>query len=326
MDLLSERRDIRHQYRNLITDTQKKRLDLIKPQSTGLGEALDEANRLFLKVKDSTATREAALDSQFLVLAASLGNQQAHQLQTDFVVFEPTEFVEKVVTFMSGRQIDFEGNDQQERRIPKGSWVKLGREVMPLFRRVPAFHFMLGSFERGEVTKTKRTANRKRMSDKELGPKVKPQQLAKLEKNQKEVTTEEVEKLLSILKQVTQNTDDSNGSVSTYPINFFEFIVNPESFSQTIENMFHLSFLVKDGHATVYLDEDGLPVVAPREPYRDGQTQERVEKKQVMVSLDKDQWMEVKRVFEIDRPIIPTRSSEPVQSNGYHDSSDDESD
>ncbi len=29
--------------------------------------------------------------------------------------------------------------------------------------------------------------------------------------------------------------------------NFFEYIVDPESYSQTVENLFHLSFLVRNG-------------------------------------------------------------------------------
>ena len=31
--------------------------------------------------------------------------------------------------------------------------------------------------------------------------------------------------------------------------NFWKVVVNPESFTQTIENMFYFSFLIKDGHA-----------------------------------------------------------------------------
>ncbi|XP_006825652.1 EP300-interacting inhibitor of differentiation 3-like [Saccoglossus kowalevskii] len=320
-EYVDKRRQIRHDYRTLITETQKNRLDLIRPDNTGLYTALTRADKLFNEVKKTTATREAALDSQFLVLAASLGNQQAHQLHTDLVAFEPTEFAEKLITFMKGRQIGLEGDDQQT-RLPKEAWAKLGREALPCFRRVPAFHFMLGSFERGEIQKSKRSANRRRVTDKELGPKVHPQQLEKLQKNQQEVTTEEVEKVLEFLRQITSSDDGT-----FEPISFFEFVVNPESYAQTVENMFYLSFLVRDGHAEVVLDEDNLPVVTPREPYVEGQTTERVDRKQVVVTMDMEQWKEIIDVFEIEKPMIPTRSTlqEEKTLNGHIGTEDDSS-
>lgn len=45
------------------------------------------------------------------------------------------------------------------------------------------------------------------------------------------------------------------------PINLFEFVINPQSFGQTIENIFYLSFSVQLARAKITI-ENGLPVVS----------------------------------------------------------------
>jgi hypothetical protein len=39
------------------------------------------------------------------------------------------------------------------------------------------------------------------------------------------------------------------------------FVVNPKSFGQTIENMFYVSFLIRDGRVEIDFDEFGLPAL-----------------------------------------------------------------
>lgn len=41
-------------------------------------------------------------------------------------------------------------------------------------------------------------------------------------------------------------------------INYFEFIINPNSYGQTVENVFYTSFLIKDGFAGIRVQKDGL--------------------------------------------------------------------
>jgi len=62
-------------------------------------------------------------------------------------------------------------------------------------------------------------------------------QLEKFNENE-EVTTREVENALVILRK----TYKENGQG---PMCYFEFVTNPTSFSQTIENVFYTSFLIR---------------------------------------------------------------------------------
>ena len=54
-------------------------------------------------------------------------------------------------------------------------------------------------------------------------------------------TSTSVENVFSVLRQVE-------------PISLLEFFVNPHSFSQSVENLFHLSFLIRDGKVAITKD------------------------------------------------------------------------
>ncbi|CAG8514130.1 19608_t:CDS:2 [Racocetra fulgida] len=96
------------------------------------------------------------------------------------------------------------------------------------------------------------------------------------------------------------------------PINFFEFIVNPESFGQTVENLFYLSFLVRD--AKVNIDDDGACCEPPTgDDYAEG-----LIKKQLVMGIDMNTWKELIEVYNIRVSAIPTRQScTPISGKWY---------
>lgn len=51
------------------------------------------------------------------------------------------------------------------------------------------------------------------------------------------------------------------GLRSTGGIDLMRFVTNPKSFGQTIENLFYVSFLIRDGRVEIDFDENDLPAV-----------------------------------------------------------------
>ena len=64
----------------------------------------------------------------------------------------------------------------------------------------------------------------------------KPKQIQNLEQQEEESTTKDVKHILSHLKAVCRE----NGGME-----YHQFLVDPNSFSRTVENIFHFSFLIK---------------------------------------------------------------------------------
>ena len=71
-----------------------------------------------------------------------------------------------------------------------------------------------------------------------------------------------VQKAATAAARGEDNEEDGSSEGALEPVGLFNLAVNPQSFTQTVENIFDLSFLVKQGHASLTLDCHGLPVVS----------------------------------------------------------------
>lgn len=59
-----------------------------------------------------------------------------------------------------------------------------------------------------------------------------------------------------------------HGLRETGGVDLLRFVINPKSFGQSVENLFYVSFLIKDGKVSVDLDSDGIPSVCMHTPFR----------------------------------------------------------
>ncbi|XP_035185302.1 non-structural maintenance of chromosomes element 4 homolog A [Oxyura jamaicensis] len=301
------RRMIRNQYRELICSVQQNREDMLSSKSNRLTEALEEANKLFSGV---SCAREAALDAQFLVLASNLGKEKANELRSEMTTFDSLTFAEDLLTFMGINRIEVDGNDSDTENIsagylPSNAWHKLGEEAEKYFRRAPSFHYMLGSFKSDPPVPRQRIERQKKAAGGEL-KRAMPAQLKKMEESHQEATEKEVERILGLLQTHFKNDPCT-------PIFFFDLVIDPNSFARTVENIFHVSFIIRDGLARLKLDDDKLPVIEPikeNEGRKDDDHSNRA-RNQVVISLSRQEWKDIVETFEITEPMI----SPPAYSN-----------
>ncbi|KAL4714719.1 hypothetical protein ACJJTC_002578 [Scirpophaga incertulas] len=88
------------------------------------------------------------------------------------------------------------------------------------------------------------------------------------------------------------------------PLSYFHVALDPTSFARTVENVYNLSFLVRDGMIAVDLDEEyGLPFITPVHggEQESGATSEE---NQFIVSVDMTRWQELIEAFNITEPMM----------------------
>ncbi|NXD36265.1 NSE4A protein, partial [Copsychus sechellarum] len=256
---------------------------MLNSKSNRLTEALEEANRLFDGVRRA---REAALDAQFLVIASNIGKEKATELHSEMSAFDSTAFAEDLLTFMGINRTEEEETDDSEDAsdvfLPSDAWKTMGEEAPKYFRRAPTFHFMMGSFK-SEPPVPKQRIERQKKASRGKAERAMPAQLKKMEESHQEATEKEVERILGILQTHFENDPNT-------PISFFDFVIDPNSFSRTVENMFHVSFLIRDGLAKIKMDEVGLPIIEPLKPSGAEEDSRAGARNQVVISLDQKEW------------------------------------
>ncbi|KFA73791.1 hypothetical protein S40288_03155 [Stachybotrys chartarum IBT 40288] len=211
------------------------------------------------------------------------------------------------------------------------NWPHLGRfACLPHIRRPALPGFLLGplSVEKKARKITKRSAPFRPNELTETRPEVlNVEDLAKKEndltaicsKILQRLKTKQAEVQSTVESLLEEDMDDEEqtrimhkyGLRDTGGLDLMRFVVNPKSFGQTVENLFYVSFLIRDGRVQIDFDDYELPTLAPvdREEEQDtGTARHSTAKHQAILSMDMDTWRDIIDTFDLKESMIEHRA------------------
>ncbi|KAF8622646.1 hypothetical protein AX15_006758 [Amanita polypyramis BW_CC] len=288
-----EKREVRKNYRSLAKIIDEHQANINDHSAEELTRHITQADELFTKVK---GPQEATLDSAFLLKATSMGAQKARAMKSGSGTFDVDEFVSKLITYMGGRRTlddqDPDNSDVEQDGDAPVDWEKIGRKALANSHRAPVLSFMLGPLS---IEQKKRAAGKRARLEKNKEDEKKPQELKEedITRSQNETT-----KNVVALEAILENEER---------INLFRLIVNPRDFAQSVENLFYLSFLIRDGKVALEINDDGEPEVYICEQPNDQDYAAGLKKQQMVMQLDMATWRRAIEVFNLTESKIPQR-------------------
>ncbi|XP_067005067.2 EP300-interacting inhibitor of differentiation 3 isoform X2 [Anabrus simplex] len=129
-------------------------------------------------------------------------------------------------------------------------WRNLEPMAAASFKYAPSITYLLGSFEEGPQTEKKPCRQQRKKVDNE--PYKNPRGLERQEK----VEIDMEERMKHITRVIL-----SQYKLQKRPVDFFSIVLDPDSYGRTVQNIFHVSHLVREGFFNLLQGEDGLPLV-----------------------------------------------------------------
>ncbi|OLL25565.1 Non-structural maintenance of chromosome element 4 [Neolecta irregularis DAH-3] len=295
----AERREVKKKYRGLQQRMTEERQTLVLPANDGLTDNLQAMDDNFARVKNPS---DATLDSGLFVELGTLTQIKIRNVTLGGLApLDLNELVTRYATYM--------GKQQARCGVELTLFSKLGRLVMKHSSRAPTIDFLLGplSVEK-KIRKTSQRQNYKRNNTSTIQPQELRNEDIKKEDN---TTNNNVMAIHRILEAYPQDTG----------VNLWQFVINPESYSQTVENLFYSSFLVRENKAKLTERAGMFYLHYIPKPKDDEEAAARKSKsheyQQIVASISMGDWKELVKLLNISKSVIPIRRSlQGLQQNG----------
>jgi len=311
-----ERRHLREGYRALSKKIASKGEEMEDLRNDIFDQVREENNGLFKEVR---FTREAVLDGDNLEAISSRAARQVDRL-VQVPRYDPINFTEKLRTKCCKPNGQFD-------------WLALGIQAGSCFNKTMAqVAFLGGPLEADYTPKERKKSTRRTTQDEEVeAEEEQPEDVKEQAKNGDQLSA--VERNILVLRRVLRKKchetqkrqleelnampeeeqeparkrlNDTQGE-----IDIVQYLFDPKSFTQTIENIFHFSFMVKDGEARMTTRKDGdepgvkVKVIAGGGAHGD---EPKGPTKQTITSLNMRDWKRLCQAYNVTKGDIPHRT------------------
>ncbi|POW03306.1 hypothetical protein PSHT_11724 [Puccinia striiformis] len=299
-----------HQDKEKVLRSYEEKASSMKDNATVI--TAEEFDKQVLGLIVTSNPSEATIDSRALRFLSETALKKSKLFKTDINAFDPDEFVLRFRQVMSAKApIDNVGNSSEddEAVAEEIDWCKVGKSLMRFSRRAPTLDLMYGPLE---ILHKKRKLTQRAKLEKHESERKEPELIDNndIERSQAEMS--------ALIKRISDLLTSEGGSDG---MNLFQFFINPDSFSQSVENLFCLSFLIRDGKAAIETHDDDnmerdFPLVYSCEPAGADQIQDGATKNQIILELTMSDWSDAIELYGIENSVIPDRpGAQPTTSS-----------
>jgi len=281
--------EVRQRYRKLLHEIEDMQEELANIENYQLMGYMMDSQDLFAHVG---GPQEAEIDAKVMKLLAKLVRLQAEQMSTNIRQFTYKEYGERLLAKM---------HVENEQKVTRMKMIRLGEQVKYAFRRSPPLTFLYGSVDTAPAQvkvkehKDQPTKSRRACRERDLVETISSEvSVMKRSENQ----TEEL--VCQVYKRLVERY-----LVERLPIDYFRFVIDPDSFGCSIENMFHISFLVKEGKVAIFVSkETGLPMIRPISTSSQSNEMQPEDNSQVVMNMCMADWARMVDTLGIRKPMI----------------------